>query len=207
MAEAAIETADWTRKTVKWAERQFYATIGEIIALVATIAIAILAVAAAFGSNRIARESAERQLRAYVNPSATRITMSANGFITVKLTYKNSGQTPAYNFVANTLVTITPQPPSSSFESPERPEPSQSASRGTVGSNSHVEREMKFPNPLTIEYQNDIAAGKAAIYAYGRITYDDIYGKGHTTRFRYIYMGPWGGQHGMQICGDGNEAD
>ena len=51
MADAAYETAEWV-------EKQYWATIGEIIALVATICVAAVAVAAAFRANRIARDSA-----------------------------------------------------------------------------------------------------------------------------------------------------
>ena len=59
MADAAYETVEW----VEW---QYWATIGEIVALVVTIVVAAAAVAAAFRANRISKDSAERQLRAYV---------------------------------------------------------------------------------------------------------------------------------------------
>jgi hypothetical protein len=205
MAEAAIETADWTRKTVKWAERQFYATVGEIIALVATIAIAILAVAAAFGSNRIARESAERQLRAYVSVSACNIVMADNGGVTSKIKFRNSGQTPAYNVIPNVNLSATPYPVREGFfKEPIMPE---RVSRATIGSGGIVERDMILPRLLAQDWRDFIAASKGVFFVHGVVRYSDIFGKPHTTHFRLIYMGPWGGQCALEVYKEGNEAD
>ena len=103
MANAAKDTIKWIRLSVEWAESQYYATIGEIAALVATILVATLAVGAAFRANRIARRSAERQMRAYVQVENIQLEFprtepaEERKFIIV-INIKNSGQTPAKDY-------------------------------------------------------------------------------------------------------------
>ena len=101
MASAAEDTIKWIRLSVEWAESQYYATIGEIAALVATILVAALAVGAAFRANRIARESAECQLRAYVTVEAIQ-THPGNDPMSYQLEWKNTGQTPATDVLTYT---------------------------------------------------------------------------------------------------------
>ncbi len=83
MDKAAVETA-------KWAKWQF-------IALIVAVLVAIVAVYAAFEANTIARDSAERQVRAYIGVVTGRVDWIDDRPF-AKLTIKNTGQSPAQDY-------------------------------------------------------------------------------------------------------------
>ena len=212
MANAAEDTIKWIRLSVDWAERQYYATIGEIIALVVTILVAALAVGAAFRANRIAGQSAKRQLRAYAGTKDARITMTDEGELSYRVRYKNYGQTPAFNLIVRTSCTATPLPLNIPLTSDTIAD--QDKSVGILWPGEPVQNTgtlfvpgTQTPGRFTPEYREDIAAGRAAIFLHGDITYLDIFRKPRKTIFRLMYTGPWGGNQSLIFCDDGNDAD
>ena len=56
------------------------------------------------------------------------------------------------------------------------------------------------------EYQNNISAGRAGVFMYGRLTYQDAFKNPWVTNFRYVYTGPWGGKQKLTACKEGNDA-
>jgi hypothetical protein len=77
-----------------------------------------------------------------------------------------------------------------------------------LGPGVEKETSQKTTTPITIEYINRLNAGTHAIYAYGEITYRDIFGKKRYTMFRYYrnIITPSQGNR-MTVCNEGNEAN
>lgn len=170
MAKAAEETVEWTRSAAVWAKKQFWATIGEIIGLVGTIGIATAAVVVAYGANRISRESAERQLRAYVCIREAKIFWEDNRIARAVITMKNSGQTPAKNTISQTTIGIGPLKEFLSRDvSGER-------SRGTIGADADYTLQSRT-EPLEDEIWTQIRERKLPLWVMGELSYDDIFGK------------------------------
>jgi hypothetical protein len=130
--------------------------------------------------------------------------MADDGKVTVKLTFKNAGQTPAYNLTPRMGVTGTRMPLKIQLKEAETA-PLQS--RGVIGAGSTIENEMTLPAFLPQVDMDALAESKIAIFAHGFITYDDIFEKPHVTKFRCMHTGKWGGSSGMIMYDEGNEAD
>ena len=90
MARSAAELLSLT-------ESQLYVGGAGIFLLVVTIGFTIRATNAAVEANRIARESAEQQLRAYVYVVESSLEWKDNRILKVTVKTKNAGQTPAYS--------------------------------------------------------------------------------------------------------------
>lgn len=203
MAEAAEETANWTYG-------QVIATAVEAILLAIAIGFAWRA---GYWAKRAAITGAETvevtrtvgmaQSRAYIHPSGPKLTMHENGTITVFIRLKNFGQTPAYDVVTRTSMTATPLPLQGEFPSEKKPA---TASQGTAGPGQEFTASLDWPIPLSPEYQDDIAAGRAAIFLHGEVAYRDAFKEPRVTRYRLIYTGPWGGEKSFKVAAKGNEA-
>jgi hypothetical protein len=119
--------------------------------------------------------------------------------------FKNVGKTPARNVVGRFGVhfgdrDLTEMP---AFEE-VRTEPSKSS----LGSNvSRWRTEDRF-NILSDADLNEIRQLRKAFYAYGIITYDDVFGERHTTKYQF-YIGGVAGMPNkyMSVCPTGNEED
>ena len=204
--------ADSTRDVVVVTEWQLYVGGVGIALLVLTLVLTVRATNAAVEANRIARKSAERQLRAYVGLKDARITMNDEGELSYRVRYKNYGQTPGFKLTVQTSCTATPLPLKVPLSSTE-PEPDDLKSMGILWPTQFVEntRTMfapgtQLPGKFTPEYRDDIAAARAAVFLYGEIAYWDIFKKRRSTTFRLMYTGPWGGHQSLDICEEGNEA-
>jgi hypothetical protein len=90
MDKAAVETA-------KWAKWQFIALIVAVLVAIVAVLVAIVALYAAFEANTIARDSAERQVRAYIGVVTGRVDWIDDRPF-AKLTIKNTGQSPAQDY-------------------------------------------------------------------------------------------------------------
>jgi hypothetical protein len=168
---------------------------------------AIQAAEAAKESVTITSDTAKQQLRAYLNLSAAKISMEDDGRVHVKLTFKNGGQTPAYRVTIKTTLKATSFPFAGPFDVPPPRIPGRPISRATTGAGSDCISEMSFPNLFDIPFRNNVNAGTVAFFAYGKVEYVDIFDSPHTTSFRYMHTGKWGGSRGMDVCDDGNQAD
>lgn len=95
MAEAAIQQ-------VNWIQRQFWATVIEIVLLIGVIGVSGWAAWEAGGSAKaaeasvkIASDTAKRQLRAYLSVSGATVTWKNDRIVLAEISIKNTGQTPA----------------------------------------------------------------------------------------------------------------
>ena len=124
-------------------------------------------------------KTAERQLRAYVFPKDIIIT-NLNSDPTVTITFKNCGQTPAYDKVvwASMAVAVFPLE-----EEPKPPETGPTESIAHVGPGMETHSFVKPDVPITTDEINGIQSGKAALYLCGAVNYTDAFGKRRFSRF------------------------
>ena len=179
MADAAEDTIKWIRSSVEWAESQFYATIGEIAALVVTILVAALAVGAAFKANRIARESAERQLRAYVTVEAIQ-THPGNDPMSYQLEWKNTGQTPAIDVSTYTNWESRTDALPDNFPYPK----GSTNDAAALGPGQHVHAWPIFIPGETIER---VRRGILRLYVWGAAEYNDVFKDTSRRRTEFCY--------------------
>lgn len=195
--------ADSTRDIVIVTEWQLYVGGAGIVLLIVTLGLNVRATNAAVDANRIARKSSERQLRAYVHPTDSKVIMEENGIVRANVRIQNAGQTPAYKLISRVTVSIGPYPlqesPSSSSKDGQR------VSRGVLQPKCHVNGTVEI-GPLGVEAQKVISAGKAVIFVHGDLSYLDVFDNPQTSKFRLMYTGQWGGQKPLDICDEGNDA-
>jgi hypothetical protein len=155
--------------------------------------VSLIAVALALGltvqSNRIARDTAARQLRAYISvePVPWGVTDELKP---LKLIAKNNGQTPAYlvNAFSSNFFSVDPReaklPPKK--RSPLRP---WRDSDGYIAPGESVTLFGYEPPGLTPLQTTKIAKKEMALIQYGYIRYFDCFGKERTTDFAFLHWG------------------
>ena len=145
-------------------------------------------------------QTARRQLRAYVNVSDISVNVITHP---VAVLFKNLGQTPAYKCNAQVRLWAF-EKGTEDFTLPQLPLESQA----TLGAG------MELPIGATWPQLNDVQVtalreGGLTVWMFGRIEYQDIYGRPHTTRFRFQYVSPDGAwkTSGFKVCPEGNDAN
>jgi hypothetical protein len=174
---AQWKAADAAADSAQWAARS--AWISGLSGLFVLVALGF-----AFEANRIARDSAKRQLRAYVEMQPVKITPLERAKVaTITATFINTGQTPARNL---RFVISWKTGPLQEDEKQLTPELTGRHSRGQLGSHQTrtITREL---SGVTEARKKEIAAGKATIWVYGLIIYEDIFGHEWETPFRFLY--------------------
>ena len=179
----------------------------------ATIAIAVFA----FYQACISRDTARRQLRAYVVAKPYRaFNVDDRGLIAqVYTTIVNVGATFARNVERSVGVNILSGPVPEKFEDLgplTREEGKMVLAPGVEGyviRNLRALQRDELAKLMTPE-------GELKLYAFGRITYDDVFGKPHVTTFCHAYYGldrlPHGGGYAFEhwqakYCDRHNEAN
>jgi hypothetical protein len=154
----------------------------------------------------LARDTAKRQLRAYVTVNGVIRTkdpgdLSGKGFA-VLVDIKNNGQTPASDSLQWARIEIREFPlvtplPIHCLENP---------TRGILPPEAKNLAFPTFTRDLTTIEENAILANHTAVYVYGEIEYLDVFGDRHLTQFRFRCNGQ-GYPLGMfKPDGEGNEA-
>jgi len=136
-------------------------------------------------------DTAKRQLRAYVGLRRYKIEGTANGeYPKVTLTFHNAGQTPAHNLTLQYGIGVDNFP---------QPHLARSAALPTAKSvavllpGGFMKPSLACPGAVSQEEINAINAGAAAIYCFGVVKYDDIFGESRQTEFRLMMGGDLGG--------------
>lgn len=98
----------------------------------------------------------------------------------------NNGKTPALHVTTKTMAKSVEKETSFSAEYPVK--------QVTVVSNSVVQPQQHMalstlPMEVSDAAYNDLRNGRGILYAYGKITYDDIYNHAHETTFCLMYYG------------------
>jgi hypothetical protein len=150
---------------------------------------AIRAAKAAEKSNRVARKTAHRELRAYVCVQVGSLINLYSPAPEAKIQIKNAGSTPAYHL----SVIKTAEIVDAKNETPlALGKIEKGASRIVMGPGHEIAVFVPLPKKLTVADRNGLAQGRLAIKVGGRIEYRDIDGRLRRTNFNMF----WGGRYG-----------
>lgn len=163
----------------------FYTNLGNWLLAFTLCASAIAALAGAAAalsardSVRTAKQTAERQLRAYVGPSKNQIVrLTVGTYPRVKLTFKNYGQTPATNFTYGFKWKFAKD---DSFQERGLPTASHPGSF-TLNPGSTFATIETAPFVLTDKQLADIKTYRQRLYVWGQVEFDDIFKQRHSLR-------------------------
>lgn len=151
-----------------------------------------------------AKDTAERQLRAYVNIDTGKLEGLASGaFPEAVVTVSNSGQTPAYNVTVVGGIAL-----GASFPTLPSPVPPPVVTAATISPGASVAHVVRTPRALTTSDLTNLREGSRTLYVYGEIHYHDIYTKQRKTTYRLLIGGPVGTADGrLAVADEGNLAD
>lgn len=192
-ADAAYDSAQWAKvqTTIGW----IGLALGTVTML-AAIAAAMYAKRAAIATEdavEIADVTSNRQLRAYVSVALKRLIIDdKNGIIDGEITITNGGSTPAYEIHhAGNICVLSDEEAEREFKEPvQRPVhgtpyvamlPSGQSSRGQLLNHKII----------GIEDFLRIKADAAKLYVFGYVSYADVLGHAHYTRFCYVSEPGW----------------
>ncbi len=154
--------------------------------VVATIALAIVTTFLWIATRRLvidAKESSQRQLRAYVSVDTEHMTDSAGNTIPNRhgFVITNHGQTPAHELEHWTQLGVSEFPLKQGLGEPGQ-------DRLIVKTVVHPgnDRLIIEDMPLLPEELVAIEAGTHAWYAWGCVNYTDVFGQGHSTKFCFF---------------------
>lgn len=177
------------------------------LALVTT-ALAIFTAFLWKSTNRLvgsAEDTAQRQLRAYINISGGRVLNIDDPQNRIfRLDIKNFGQTPAYE-VSTVFKCIVREYPLDKNKPLDPVTDEEHKIFSVMGPTCEYRRDMIAPyNGEWVEPK--IKDGSTAIYGFGEIRYRDAFGIQRVTEFRYMCQGDGIAQGGVAPCEEGNNA-
>ncbi|MDX2264435.1 MAG: hypothetical protein NW215_05640 [Hyphomicrobiales bacterium] len=145
------------------------------------------------------RDNAQRHLRAYL--SVEKVWGNLDGSnVTFSVTYRNSGQTPAYEVNAEARFLVA-YPGGSVIKMPSEREDALT----TIGSGMTLVQLGAIPLPD--EQLAIIKDPKAIVVLYGKVTYRDVFNTLHTTSYRFQREKLSDRAWGFVVAPNGNEAD
>lgn len=172
-ADAAADSAWWA-----WA--------AGIAGVISTVGV-ILALGIGWHSNWIARDTAKRQLRAYLEVDECQLGLYPDdGEIILQISLKNCGQTPAYKLrvMAESFAAPYPLEEEREFLPIDHSDWSVSVGPGmTIGSAKRI-----FTNDVELAVQ-EAKARRTAFYIQGVCEYTDAFSAARQTHFRYAFAG------------------
>jgi hypothetical protein len=157
---------------------------------------------------RGAKDTAERQLRAYIScksVSASNLEVGRNGVFLVK--FRNGGQTPAYAVNAHVRLMSRAIPILSTMFALD-PTTGDQKSMAILGPGDESTVETIVEIPILPSHLDSLVKGQVQFFVFGRLDYCDAYGRQRTTRFR-LQLVPEsidGGKAKFAACPQGNEA-
>lgn len=174
-ADAASDSAWW-------------AWVAAISTIVSTAAV-LVAIGLTYQANAIARDTAKRQLRAYIGVTASSISISPDnkGFI-IQVELKNAGQTPAYEvaIMGESFGADYPLTNERAFG------PLEDGHRCPLypGDSLYGVYALKAEGVSADLVMKQVqTSGNMGLYVQGLCEYLDAFGERHTTQFRYVCGG------------------
>jgi hypothetical protein len=178
--------------------------------------VAAAAAKAADMSVKIAKDTAQRELRAYLHVETVRFEfpMTVLGGIArplplvARIRIRNFGATPAHNVITKGNICFVP--PSIAVPSPlPEFESKGEQSKDVLGPTIFHTAPATATEPLDIATQDALHANKGSLFAYGSVTYDDVFGRSHWTKFQYRYVPPRNadGYGDATSTAEGNDTD
>jgi hypothetical protein len=201
--DAQIRAANAGERAATAGERQVEpAWLSAILSFIGTLLI-LCTLILTRKANEIAKDTAKRQLRAYLISNGGQIERIPEGFL-LTVTIKNSGQTPAFDVKHS----------SESFggDYPDGGPPEMPAVNDThytvIGANGDFVCAQRLFADDPEDALKNVMDGKLGFWIHGRIEYRDCFGDSHVTKFRQVYGGRIA-KVGLGLHGDkhGNEAD
>ncbi len=151
------------------------------------------------------KDTAHRQLRAYVSIDKAWIKFPEPGVPSVTVTVKNAGQTPAHDLRHWIHQWIEKHP--LQVELPVPPE-GFVMSTSLLGAGATHDMRIEHPKPIIKQpFLDQIGTPEATIYVYGQITYKDVFGQHQYLKYRLMHGGQTKNPPGiLSPCEEGNEA-
>jgi len=154
-------------------------TLSDKIAVIATL-VGFLQFIALVGTILVMRKSGERQLRAYlgVRAGGIRFGFSENQQVVAWVDIPNSGQTTAHNVCRYFDVAVL-EPDADPASAPQQP--------GSWAMVPQAYWTLRKTIDVTDTELSEITAEpeRKTVFVWGKVTYDDVFGRQHTTEFRY----------------------
>jgi hypothetical protein len=136
----------------------------------------------------LARNTSEKQLRAYVVCAGGEMTDARELNTSLTITARNTGQTPARDVQMITQFTVRDPDWDGPFEFSLEP-----ASMSVLGPGMELENSKTFDVPP--EMRKLLADGKKVIWIWGTVRYTDVFGVDRYTNFRFLE----GGANGFHV--------
>jgi hypothetical protein len=134
-------------------------------------------------SYKLARDTSERELRAYLTVTNARLFLYEDGSIEPRLTISNSGQTPAYEFKGIQALSLDGRPLASSIS---RPSDDILLRYGTVGRDYWLTGEMRKVGTTKQQVMDYLMSGEMHLILYGWYKYQDVFGHIHPLDFQLV---------------------
>lgn len=162
--------------------------VGSVIGIFSALGI-VVALVLTIDSNRIARDTAKRQLRPYIGVEPHGINEVEDENCRVPIDITNRGQTPAHNILVFSRFTISSDP--RAFDPAEQGGYGVAAEREntTLGPSENRFVYSYFSDAFAAPYWDKIAAREMAIIHYGYISYSDNFGETHETHYAFYHHG------------------
>ncbi len=197
---AQYRAAAGANDAAAWAFYQLVLSALGLAGLIGTIYFTIRATNAAVEFNRIARDTAKRELRAYITVASAQFgDLVVNGKTPVLIMLKNTGQTPAYNLRTLSNTTLHYAGKVLTFSEPTFDD----IGVGMMGANGETELNSESV-ALTMQHVMGLETGILSFYAMARVRYEDTFGDIHTLSITYESIRPVA-QGKFRPCAYGNE--
>lgn len=182
---AQWKAADAAANSAWWAWAGFLLGFGSLIGVIAALGIAL-------HSNWIARDTAKRQLRAYITVRKPRLSQHpvVGAILEFAVEAVNCGQTPAKDVKWKAMFAYVPDEDRDAILN--QFDPDVLLSYSVIGANDPAIRSGKLPKPLTEDDAKRLSDGTAQIYAFGVIEYKDIFLTDQKTIYRAFYTSDHG---------------
>lgn len=198
---AQWKAADAAADSAWWAAVSGYATA------ISTILV-LIALYFAFRSNWIARDTAKRQLRAYISVEPQGVyERDDNGFVTVPILFKNAGQTPAYHVTIQSWFQLCDDPLSFDPYEATKEVGAFDPTEITVAPGDEQCLFARLPFSPTKPNMLAISEKRCAIIHYGMVLYQDAFEAWRTTEFAHYHWGEELSHAEAKRCRLGNHAE
>jgi hypothetical protein len=162
-------------------------------------------------SVNLARDNAERQLRAYVFVDSAQVVnvIEGGGSPESHVVIKNFGQTPAYDVVNISGIAMDeyPSPPTLNLTMTDEDFGAEKPAMAMGPSDTSFSVIPSKRPPVPPEIRSAVINGTWVVYVYGEIRYKDVFGRKQWTKYRLMMGGPAGTSGGLLVgCDDGNQA-
>ncbi len=152
---------------------------------------------------RIAADTAQRQLRAYVCFESGFVRFTRPDVPEAHLVFRNFGETPAYDVRTGGVIGYFPYPWDNTL-----PPPPLNPNVAIIGPNAKLEEHTRMDPPMHGVHVAMLPSPQNAVWVVGRIEYRDAFGQERHTNHRMFCRGPLGiGTFALTPDAEGNDAN